>query len=126
MRNKRRGRSIRCGLLAALILLLGLLPTGALAAETAPAEAETPLIIEVVEDIPAEDIEESQVPLAAYTDTPARSGLRHCALTGLLLLAVIGYVIYFRRYGARLYRLRQEAALAELRATGRHPGEGTP
>ena len=121
-----RHRIIRriAGTLTALMLLALLLPAGALGAEAAPAETPRPLIVEVVEDIPAYEIEENQVPLAAYPDTPARSGVRHTAMMGLVLAAVIGYVVYFHRYEARLFRLRQEAALAERRSAG-HGIRGT-
>ena len=114
-----RHRFIRrlAGMLAAL-MLLALLPAGAMGAEAASPETPQRLIVEVVEDIPAYEIEENQVPLAAYPDTPARSGVRHSAMMGLVLAAVIGYVVYFHRYEARLFRLRQEAAQAERRAAG--------
>ena len=119
MRHRNGTRKNRLRRLIVLMLLTLLLPAGALASETDPGETDRTLIVQVVEEIPAYDIEENQVPLAAYPDTPARSGVRHGAMMGLVLAAVIGYGVYFRRYDARLLRLRQEAALAEKRAAGR-------
>ena len=71
------------------------------------------LKITVVEDIPAAEIEESAVPLAALPDTKARRGLQHMIWMGALLAAAAVYVLYFSRYDRRLFLLRREAAEAE-------------
>lgn len=116
--RSRRARALR-GLLCVLLLCLTLggaaLP--ALAAEASPRPT---LTITVVERIPAEDIEENPVPLAALPDSAARSGLRHALLMGATLLAVIAYCVYFSRYEARLFRLRLQAARCEQRAMRRN------
>jgi len=124
MRHKNRVRRMAAAAIL-LLLLSGLLSAGAAASEAAavPPEEGQALIIQVVEDIPACEIQENQVPLAAYPDTPARSGVRHSALMALVLAAVVGYVIYFHRYENRLFRLRQDAAMAERRAAERGFGE---
>ena len=87
------------------------------------AEERRQLQITVVEDIPAMDIEESPVPLAALPNTRAKSGMRHALWMGGLLIAVIVYAAYFSVYDRRLYGLRREAAgmekkLMNLRRTG--------
>ena len=124
-RNKRK----RIKWIAALFLLLLLTaavgsfvqPQGntVLAAESPQAESETEttsekqLVITVVEDIPAMDIEENEVPLAAFPDTAGRSGTRHAVLMGLVLACVLAYVIYMGRYEKKLAVLRHKAARAE-------------
>ena len=79
--------------------------------------------ITVVEDIPAAEIEESEVPLAALPNTPARAGMRHAVWMGILFAAVLAYVIYFSIYDRKLFSMRREAARREqslmaLRRTG--------
>ena len=68
------------------------------------------LQITVVEDIPAVDIEEDEVPLAALPNTRTRSGMQHALWMGALLLAVIVYAAYFSAYDRRLSGLRRKAA----------------
>ena len=68
------------------------------------------LQITVVEDIPAVDIEEDEVPLAALPNTRTRSGMQHALWMGALLLAVIAYAAYFSAYDRRLSGLRRKAA----------------
>lgn len=79
----------------------------------AAADDERELVITVVEEIPAEEIEESEVPLAAFPNSGHRSGTRHLLLMSLTLAAVIAYVWYFTLYEKRLSLLRAEAARAE-------------
>ena len=67
------------------------------------------LVIDVVEEIPAEEITEAAVPLAARPDTPARSNVRHAVLLGFFLACVLGYLLYFRSYKRRLRVLRETA-----------------
>ena len=79
--------------------------------QTAQAEDTTDrnLVIEVVEDIPAEEIEEQAVPLAALPDSPQRSNVRHSVLAGIFLACVLGYFLYFRNFKRRLRVLRETA-----------------
>ena len=78
-------------------------------------EAQRQLQITVVEDIPAVDIEEDEVPLAALPNTRTRSGRQHVLWMGALLLAVIAYAAYFSAYDRRLSGLRRKAAGMEKR-----------
>ena len=115
-------RAFRCFLLTALIAVLAALPVLTVcAAGTESGNGEKDpgkgtLTVTVVEDIPAEEIEENEVPLAALPETPARRGVRHVLLAALLLASAAGYVVYFRRYDRRLALLRRRAAEAELAA----------
>lgn len=92
-------------------ILLAVLCMFLLTAMVIPAAADVQ--ITVVEDIPAAEIEESEVPLAALPNTAAERGREHALWMGILLAAVIAYVIYFKMYDRRLFRLRLEAARAE-------------
>lgn len=87
-------------------------------AETTPSpEPEKELLITVVEDIPAEDIEEEKVPLAASPDTPGRNGTEHLLMGIVLLLGSVFYTVYFYHADQKLFTLRREAAEAELAYT---------
>ncbi len=87
-----------------------------LAEEENEGEEEKTLVITVVERTEAEDIEENEIPLAAYSDTEERAGTRHAMLAGLMLAGVIAYTVYFVSYDRKLYDLRLEAAEAEYQA----------
>jgi len=69
------------------------------------------LVVTVVEDIPAQDIEDNLVPLAA-SDPGAGGKLFRYLAPVLLAAALVGYVIYFNLKGLRL-RKRYYQALAE-------------
>ena len=111
--NSGWSRRLTCLLLTALILLLT--PrTSARAADSGDGgSARRQLVITVVEEIPAEEIEEEAVPLAAVPDTASGRETRHAGMMGLTLAAVIFYVLYFGRYERKLLALRREAARAE-------------
>lgn len=111
--NSGWSRRLTCLLLTALILLLT--PrTSARAADSGDGGgARRQLVITVVEEIPAEEIEEEAVPLAAVPDTASGRETRHAGMMGLTLAAVIFYVLYFGRYERKLLALRREAARAE-------------
>ena len=72
------------------------------------------LTITVVEDLPATEIEDEEIPLAAMPAASSDSGLRHLVWMAVLLAAVIAYICYFGNYDRKLSRLRREAAAAEL------------
>ena len=101
--------------LVSLILLLSILsvitPQKAFA-ETG--EART-LIVTVVEEIPVDEIDDDDVPLASFGDTGKRisDGTRHVLLMSALLLSVTVYIFYFSTYEKRLGALRSKAAEAE-------------
>lgn len=103
-RKQDRKYAVRRMILAVLCMI-------ALSAAAVPAAADVQ--ITVVEDIPAAEIEESEVPLAALPGTAAERGGQHALWAGILLAAVVAYVVYFSRYDRRLFRLRQEAARTE-------------
>ena len=94
------------------------------AGETGDTAEERPEItIEVVEDIPAADIVEQELPLAAGPNTASADAARHAAMMGVVLLATIGYAVYFGRYDKKLAELRIEAAQAETSAMKRRKQE---
>ena len=108
----RKKRRVGLAVMAA-VCLIALFRAGDItksgSAEAAPSEKKE-VVIETVEDIPAMDIEEQEVPLAAGPDSQARSGVRHAVLMGVFLAGALGYAGYFMRYDRKLYRLRKEAA----------------
>lgn len=76
------------------------------------------LVIEVVGEHSIDDevvIEDEEVPLAMFGEEPADAGPVHAAMMALVLFCSIGYVLYFRRYEEKLFRLRREAARAQKR-----------
>ena len=81
--------------------------------------ADTPqggLTIEVVKELSIDDqiiIEDGEIPLANFSEAPAKAGPRHAAMMGIVLLAEAGYTIYFDRREKRLFVLLREAALAQ-------------
>ncbi|MBQ3755921.1 MAG: hypothetical protein II873_02235 [Oscillospiraceae bacterium] len=83
------------------------------------------LVVTVVEEIPAEEIEDDDVPLASFTEIASdiTDGTRHVLLMGLLLLLVVVYVLYFIAYEKRLNALRWQAAEAENGWHVRHHAE---
>lgn len=103
--------------LACLVLMLGILSAAAPQKAFADSEEEKTLVVTVVEEIPVEEIEDDDVPLASFGDTGkgVPDGTRHTILAGALLLAVALYVVYFVAYEKRLGALREEAAEAESR-----------
>ncbi len=80
--------------------------------QTAQAEEsdKQKLVIEVMEDIPAEEIEEQAVPLAALPDSAARTNVRHGVLAGVFLACILGYILYFHSFKKRLTALRETAS----------------
>lgn len=78
-------------------------------------EGKPPFTITVEEEIPAAEIEENEVPLAAFSqeDKTPRPVFIVCAVTAAACTAV--YLIYFARMKKRLGALRAEAAAAEQR-----------
>ena len=67
------------------------------------------ITIEVVEDIPAADIEEQEVPLAATVGAEAFDNTRHMVMTWTLAVVAIAYVVFLlsgmrRRKARRLMK----------------------
>lgn len=90
-------------------------------------DGEKELVVTVVEDIPAMDIEDGPVPLAASPEASLNTaGQRHAVLMGLLLLAVIAYSLYFRTMQMEMFRLRMRAAEAEKKALSKSRGREKP
>jgi hypothetical protein len=73
------------------------------------------ITIEVVEDIPADDIEDAEIPLAALPVSEKSNAVRHIGMMLGLFGAVCAYSVYFINYEKKLVRLREEAAEAEER-----------
>ncbi len=73
------------------------------------------ITIEVVEDIPADDIEDAEIPLAALPVSEKSNAVRHIGMMLALFGAVCAYSAYFISYEKKLVRLREEAAEAEER-----------
>ena len=111
-----------CGMILCMVFVKGVQAQESAAAEETVQDAGsgtgTPsehrqLKITVLEDIPAAEIEDSAVPLAAVPGTEAHRGLQHVLWMGALLAAAAVYVLYFSRYDRRLFLLRKKAAEAE-------------
>lgn len=71
------------------------------------------ITIEVVEDIPADEIKDAEVPLAALPVSKKSNAVRHIGMMLVLLGAVCAYSAYFINYEKKLVSLRMEAAEAE-------------
>ncbi|MBR0397545.1 MAG: hypothetical protein IJI10_04660 [Eubacterium sp.] len=99
------------GILCFICMIFGISGKPAMAetAVTETAQDGKQLVIDVVEEIPAEEITEAAVPLGALPDTPARSNVRHAVLMGVFLACVLGYFLYFRSYKQHLRVLRETA-----------------
>ena len=105
-------------LLMAFMVLVGIfmIATGVTLAD---GEDKKEIEIEVVEDIPAQEIEEEAVPLAALPESDLSNGLRHAGLMLIVLVMTAAYAIYFSRYEKKLILLREKAADAEIAARTR-------
>lgn len=126
---EKKGQAMRTSAAVTVFLTLGMLflmcvPVCAAPAKGAgePMEADGALI-EVVGEISIDDeiiIEDGEVPLAMFEEReePVQSRGR-IAMMAAVLFATIGYAVYFDRYEEKLFRLRQEAARARVRALGR-------
>ena len=111
---------LAAALLLALAIMSVLLPSRAFA-DTG--EART-LIVTVVEEIPADEIDDEDVPLANFDDAEktVSDQTRHVLLMSGLLLFVLVYAFYFRTYEKRLSSLRLAAAEAETGWRGKRRG----
>ena len=107
---KNRMKILAAVLVLALAWTLLLVPV---MADTDEEEGQPDVTISVVEDIPVQDIEEAEIPLAANPDTAARSGVRRVMLAAVFLLLTAAYVLYFSAYDRKLYALSREAAQEE-------------
>lgn len=97
-------RNLKFRRLLALVLAAGvmMLMVLALSAQTTLAEEndeendgdKPDITIEVVEDIPAADIEEAEVPLAATVGAEAFDNTRHMVMTWTLAVVAIAYVVF--------------------------------
>ena len=103
-----------------LVLLLLLVSPCSMWADETIDESSDRLVITVVEDIPAMEIEDGQIPLAAgpgFVSGPeAVSGYRHAVLSGILLTSVIACSIYFDMCEKQLFLLKMQAAKAQQAA----------
>ena len=121
-------RNLKLRRLLALVLAAGvmMLMVLALSAQTTLAEEndeendgdKPDITIEVVEDIPAADIEESEVPLAATVGSEAFDNTRRMVMVWTLAVVVIAYAIFVlsgmrRRKAHRRIRAGTDAAREE-------------
>ena len=110
-------------LLMSFILALFCLYSGirmqAYYAEEEPVETEETeekqLVITVVEEMEAEDIEEDEIPLAAFPTANQQYGRRHAILAGTVFAMTCCYALYFILYEKKLLRLKREAAELEYK-----------
>ena len=112
----------RLAVIAAAILIFAagvMLPAHNVWAENEGDSDRKEITIEVVEDIPAGDIEDAEVPLAALPVSDKSNAVRHIGMMLALLAGVCAYSAYFIGYEKKLVRLREEAAEAEVKAEGR-------
>ena len=70
-------------------------------------EEEGELVITVVEEIPAEDIYDEEVPMAALPYSANQNGTRHLLMMSALLVLAFGYVGYFSHYEKKIDHLKQ-------------------
>lgn len=86
---------IALALTAAVLLFtamaLATMPSLAVGNDAENDEDKPEITIEVVEEIPAEDIEEQPVPLAASADTKTAEGVRHTVVIWTLAALIIAY-----------------------------------
>ena len=118
-RNLKIRRVMAMTLTAAVVLLAALLlsaRTSQAATDDGKNDDDKPNItVEVVEDIPAADIEEQQVPLADSPATAAADGTRHMVIAWTLGAVVIAYAVFI------LTGMRRRASRRQVR-TGTHEG----
>lgn len=115
LRRSGRARALRgMAALAAALLAGGIFLTAAFAAAETGSEADEGLVITVLEDIRAEDVDDGGVPLSLLSPSQ-HSRIRHAALMGAALTAVIAYVWYFGSFEKKLRLLRRTAAREEHR-----------
>ena len=124
LQNNTKYRHIlkRLAVITAAILIFAagvMLPSHKVWAENEGDGGRPEITIEVVEDIPAGDIQESEVPLAALPVSEKSNAVRHIGMMLALLAGVCAYSAYFIGYEKKLVRLREEAAEAEVKAEGR-------
>lgn len=77
------------------------------------------ITIEVVEDIPAADIEESEVPLAATVGAEAFDNTRHMVMVWTLAAVIIAYIVFLLS-GMRRRKARR---LMQAGTTGDRSGD---
>ena len=121
LQNNTKYRHIlkRLAAIAAAVLIFAagvMLPAHNVWAENEGDSGRPEITVEVVEDIPAGDIEEAEVPLAALPVSEKSNAVRHMGMMLALLAGVCAYSAYFVRYEKKLVRLREEAAEAEVKA----------
>ena len=109
--KRRRGKTVNRALLGCLLFAALILRPAVCYAE----DENPPFTITVEEEIPAQEIEESSVPLAAFAqeDKTPLTVVIVCAVTAAICAAA--YLLYFARLKKRLRALRAEAAGAEQR-----------
>ena len=97
-RNSRLRRFIACtlaaGVLAFSIMAMPVQTTLAEGEDEENDSSKPDITIEVVENIPAADIEESEVPLSAPTDTAAADNTRHMVIAWTLAVIAIAYAVF--------------------------------
>jgi len=116
--KKKRTKAFLAGIICTLALLFaGLFAAGVqvYAEEPASAGGNEQLVITVVEEMEAEDIEEDEIPLAAYPTPNEQYGRRHAILAGTVFAMTCCYALYFILYERKLLRLKQEAAELEYK-----------
>ncbi len=67
---------------------------------------ERELVITVVEEIPAEEIYDEEVPMAALPYSKNQNGTRHLLMMSSLLVLSCAYIGYFHHYEKRIETLR--------------------
>lgn len=110
--------------LAALLAAATLAPVTPQKAVLATDLSEHPeLTITVVETIPAEQIDDEGVPLAAGPGGGSAIEMPQVCLMGAVLICSVSYALYARRCDERLFALRKQVVDAERRLEG--TGEDT-
>ena len=71
--------------------------------------AKKELVVEVVEDIPAVEIEDDAVPLAAVPDNGVENSVRYVIPVCLGFLLAAAYLVPRSKYNRQLFQMREEA-----------------
>ena len=105
-------------ILLAVMLVWGSFGTGAYAVTAEESDqSEKHLVIKIVEDEELLEIDDYDVPLAAFSEETQdqRTGIRHIILMSAMLACVTVFVLYQSVNEKKLIALRRKAALAQHR-----------
>ena len=112
--------AIAAGVLLFVVMAISVQTTLAVDNEEEKDGDKPDITVEVVEDIPAADIEEQEVPLAATAGAEAFDNTRHMVMVWTLVVVVIAYAVFL------LSGMRRRKACRQIQAgtAGDRGGDG--